>query len=301
MKKERYLSIEEVAQSFGVNPTTVYRLAQKGRLPGFKVGNQWRFAQEMLEAWVADQVTLKRLRMIVLVASALGLSVFGNPVYAAEGSFSDHYVEYRFGTAFKEPGVADGTDIQKNIVNFTHFNTDRLGSNFFTVDGLFSHGNDPAENGTQGAKEVYAIFRRNWSMSKITGKDFSVPGILRDVALHMGGDMNAKDAAFAPRKKLLVIGPELQFALPSGYFNLAFDYSKEWNHNGIVQKDVSFDPAFEMEAAWGIPFHLCKTSWNFTGFFTYVAPKGRDGFGTQTKEEIKRLRTQIPIEKLEGA
>ena len=223
---------------------------------------------------------------IILIVSVLGLSVFGNPADAAEGSFSDNSIEYRFGTAFKEPGVADGADIQKNIVNFTHFNTDGLGSNFFTVDGLFSHGNDPANDSTRGAQEVYAIFRRNWSMSKITGKDFSVPGILRDVALHMGGDMNAKDAAFSPRKKLLVIGPELQFALPSGYFNLAFDYSQEWNHNGIVHKNVSFDPAFQMEAAWGIPFHLYHTTWNFTGFFTYVAPKGRDGFGAKTKEEI---------------
>ena len=62
MQKERYLSIGEVARRFGVNPTTVYRLAQKGSLPGFKVGNQWRFAQEMLESWVVDQVTVKRLK-----------------------------------------------------------------------------------------------------------------------------------------------------------------------------------------------------------------------------------------------
>ena len=205
---------------------------------------------------------------------------------ANEGSFSDNYIAYRFGMAFKEPSVANGEDIQKNIANFTHFNTDKLGSNFFTVDTLFSNGKDPEKNSSHGATEVYAIFRRDWSMSKIMGKNFSRMGIIRDVALHMGADMNTKNVAFAPRKKFLVIGPELQFALPSGYFNLAFDYSQEWNHNGIVHKNVSFDPAFEMEATWGIPFHLYKTSWNFTGFFNYVAPKGRDGFGAQTKEEI---------------
>ena len=57
MQEQRYLSIEEVAQRFGVNPTTVYRLAQRGALPGFKVGHQWRFSQEMLESWVADRVS----------------------------------------------------------------------------------------------------------------------------------------------------------------------------------------------------------------------------------------------------
>ncbi len=50
-----YLTVEEVAKRFGVNITTVYRLAQQGRLPGFKVGNQWRFSEARLEEWVADR------------------------------------------------------------------------------------------------------------------------------------------------------------------------------------------------------------------------------------------------------
>ena len=59
MTDKRYLTVEEVAQHFGVTPTTIYRLVHKGMLPGFKVGFQWRFSPEMLESWVADQVTLK--------------------------------------------------------------------------------------------------------------------------------------------------------------------------------------------------------------------------------------------------
>lgn len=62
MEEQKYLSIDQVAHRFGVNPTTVYRLAQKGVLPGFKVGNQWRFSPQMLESWVADQVTAERLK-----------------------------------------------------------------------------------------------------------------------------------------------------------------------------------------------------------------------------------------------
>ena len=62
MGDKEYLTVEEVAGRFGVNPTTVYRLAQRGTLPGFKVGNQWRFSRQMLEGWVADQVTVERMR-----------------------------------------------------------------------------------------------------------------------------------------------------------------------------------------------------------------------------------------------
>lgn len=61
-KSEEYLSIDQVARRFGVNTTTVYRLAQRGSLPGFKIGNQWRFSSGMLESWVTDHVLVERLK-----------------------------------------------------------------------------------------------------------------------------------------------------------------------------------------------------------------------------------------------
>lgn len=61
MKKKPYLTIEEVAKHFAVNVTTVYRLARRGKLPGFKIGNQWRFNENLLESWAADQVMVKWL------------------------------------------------------------------------------------------------------------------------------------------------------------------------------------------------------------------------------------------------
>lgn len=64
MIEKGYLSVEEVAKRFGVNPTTVYRLAQRGVLPAFKMGGQWRFSEELLASWVADQVTIERLKAV---------------------------------------------------------------------------------------------------------------------------------------------------------------------------------------------------------------------------------------------
>ena len=57
MAEQSYLSVEELARRFGVNATTVYRLTKRGRLPGFKIGNQWRFSPAMLERWITDQLT----------------------------------------------------------------------------------------------------------------------------------------------------------------------------------------------------------------------------------------------------
>ena len=55
MVEKPYLSIQEVARRFRVNTTTVYRLVKRGKLPAFKVGNQWRFSEERLQEWVADK------------------------------------------------------------------------------------------------------------------------------------------------------------------------------------------------------------------------------------------------------
>jgi hypothetical protein len=66
----------------------------------------------------------------------------------------------------------------------------------------------------------------------------------------------------------------------------SFNYSKEWNYNGIVSKSVSFNPAFESETAWSFPIDLGPTTMKFNGFFNFVSPKGKDGFGNDTKFEI---------------
>lgn len=58
MDDPNYLTVPQVAQRFGVNPTTIYRLVQKGQLPAFKVGNQWRFSEETLDAWILNQIQL---------------------------------------------------------------------------------------------------------------------------------------------------------------------------------------------------------------------------------------------------
>lgn len=63
MGETRNLTVTETARWLGVDPKTVYRLAKRGQLPGFKAGSQWRFNQQMLEEWVAEQVTMEWLKV----------------------------------------------------------------------------------------------------------------------------------------------------------------------------------------------------------------------------------------------
>jgi hypothetical protein len=219
-------------------------------------------------------------------AADLGGGGYKDPAPAPASYFVDDMISYRYGTSFKEPGTNNGNDIEKSILNFQHVNTDRYGSNFIDIDFLFSAKDEPVNgNPSQGATEVYGVFRRYWSFSKISGMDVS-NGIIRDFGLRMGGDLNTKNDPFSSEKKLVVVGPQVEFNVPVGFFFVSTNYSHEWNHNGIVGKNVDFDPAFEVESAWLFPFSVANSAFVFRGFFNYVAPKGKDGFGNQTKGEI---------------
>ena len=52
---EDILTIRDVAEYLKVTGKTVYGLAQKRKIPGFKVGGQWRFRRADLDAWIEDQ------------------------------------------------------------------------------------------------------------------------------------------------------------------------------------------------------------------------------------------------------
>ena len=48
------LTPEEAAQYLKVSKSTIYRLAQKGILPGRKVGGSWRFSRRRLYEWMVQ-------------------------------------------------------------------------------------------------------------------------------------------------------------------------------------------------------------------------------------------------------
>ncbi|OCB02198.1 transcriptional regulator [Acidithiobacillus ferrivorans] len=53
------LTLEEVAAYLKVGKKTVYRLAQQGQIPSFKLGGTWRFRRTELDRWIAAQIAEK--------------------------------------------------------------------------------------------------------------------------------------------------------------------------------------------------------------------------------------------------
>jgi len=52
---EDILTIPEVAELLRVAEKTVYTLAQRGEIPAFKVGGQWRFSRGAILSWIEDR------------------------------------------------------------------------------------------------------------------------------------------------------------------------------------------------------------------------------------------------------
>ena len=46
------MTVEQLAQYLNVSVTTIYKLTNEGKIPGTKVGNQWRFRKEKIDEWL---------------------------------------------------------------------------------------------------------------------------------------------------------------------------------------------------------------------------------------------------------
>lgn len=52
VEPNQIMTIREVAKYLRMGESTVYRLANEGKLPGRKIGGGWRFSRTELDEWV---------------------------------------------------------------------------------------------------------------------------------------------------------------------------------------------------------------------------------------------------------
>jgi len=51
------LTIEEASKYLRIPLSTLYKLAQDGKIPCQKVGRHWRFRKERIDNWLDDTIT----------------------------------------------------------------------------------------------------------------------------------------------------------------------------------------------------------------------------------------------------
>lgn len=48
-------TVSELADYLKIQKVTIYKHAQTGDLPGFKVGSNWRFKRESIDEWIKQR------------------------------------------------------------------------------------------------------------------------------------------------------------------------------------------------------------------------------------------------------
>ncbi len=219
------------------------------------------------------------------VALAVALALGSMAVQAAD--WSDTSLSYRTGDQYAEP--FNSQDIKKNIFNLSHVSGYAYGTNFFSVDFLMSDNKDPGGKGsTNGAQEVYIVYRNTVDLSKVTGSSFAA-GPLRGLGVTGGFDVNSKtDAGYNSKKRMLVLGPTFMFDVP-GFLNVGLLALWESNapYNTFTSTSTprySYDVHPMLTGAWAIALSK-NVPLTFEGFANIIAPKGKNEFGVQTATE----------------
>ena len=56
LKTREILTPPELCEYLRVTKDTIYRALREGKLPGFRVGTEWRFHVDAIEQWQRDQI-----------------------------------------------------------------------------------------------------------------------------------------------------------------------------------------------------------------------------------------------------
>ena len=56
-ERTQIMTPKEAAKYLGFHLVTIYRLLKKGEVPATKIGGQWRFKKDVLDAWLTDRMS----------------------------------------------------------------------------------------------------------------------------------------------------------------------------------------------------------------------------------------------------
>jgi excisionase family DNA binding protein len=55
INSENVLTIDELADYLKLSKSSLYKLAQAGKVPGQKIGRHWRFHKEAIDLWLKER------------------------------------------------------------------------------------------------------------------------------------------------------------------------------------------------------------------------------------------------------
>ena len=60
MADDDILTVKELCELLRIHPSTAYRLLREGKIPSFRVGNEWRFRRDAIMRWTVQRSSAAR-------------------------------------------------------------------------------------------------------------------------------------------------------------------------------------------------------------------------------------------------
>ncbi len=54
--RDKIFTIRELSEYLKISTSTLYKLAQEGKIPGQKVGRHWRFRKKAIDSWLENKI-----------------------------------------------------------------------------------------------------------------------------------------------------------------------------------------------------------------------------------------------------
>lgn len=60
LSHDAIMTIDDLAVYLKLSKSTLYKLCQRGDIPGQKIGRHWRFHRSVVDRWLRDKSTTKK-------------------------------------------------------------------------------------------------------------------------------------------------------------------------------------------------------------------------------------------------
>jgi|YNPBryunderm2012_1023409.scaffolds.fasta_scaffold01148_10 excisionase family DNA binding protein len=60
LNMDKWLTLEQIAEYLQMSTSSIYKMAQAGKIPAYKVGRQWRFKRKEIDTWVEKRKVIRQ-------------------------------------------------------------------------------------------------------------------------------------------------------------------------------------------------------------------------------------------------
>lgn len=230
-------------------------------------------------------------RCFILAAAMLSASFGASSTFSADWSNTElHYQYGNLKKAFQGGGSASETS-GTSVLTLQHSSGWKYGDNFFFVDhSSYGKTDFEAQNNSPSDDELYAELYSNFSLGKITGKDFGF-GFVDDIGLLAGVNLvpEIDTIYYLPGVRLTLDLPGFSFA------NLDITARIQDNTTKFAVKE---EQTYMLDFSWAYPFAMAKAKWSFEGHveYTHAADQSVHGIGIAKRDSWLLAQTQLRLD-----